>query len=234
MPATFPLTTFILPSNTLSNFPELPDLFALLNRTYTHAHLHGTDHPIFPDHVGRLSRPDQLATEIGSEGFCIVAFSATEEAKTGKLIGTASAKPYHAEKSRHGASGEVNLMFKRPTPVQCLRNTLAVSGEGLGGQMGEDALPAWELLAMAVEPELQGKGISTQLLNLALDEIRKRVALETKIENTKVTILISTMKELNEGYYLKRGWKTTEERRFPPGTGGSPSGFTVNDMVRVI
>ena len=51
---------------------------------------------------------------------------------------------------------------------------------------------------------------------------------------TGVRVLISLMKELNEGYYLKKEWRTTEERRFLPGTGARTNGFTVVDMVGVI
>lgn len=143
------------------------------------------------------------------------------------MVGTASAKPYRAENAREGAGGEVVLMFKRPP---------AANKEGANaGAVAEDdeELPTWELLAMAVEPELQGKGISTQVLKLALEEIKRRVAEKEGGVQRATRILISTMKELNEGYYHKKGWETTEERRFPPGTAGSGTGFTVVEMVRI-
>lgn len=144
------------------------------------------------------------------------------------MVGTASAKPYRAEKAREGAGGEVNLIFKRPPLVE--------NGGGKAVAVVEkgEGLPAWELLAMAVEPELQGKGISTRLLELTLEEIKRRVAEEGERVEGTTRILVSTMKELTEGFYHKKGWETTEERRFPPGTAGSGTGFTVAEMVRIV
>jgi len=225
MSPTYPLTTLILPSPSLSQSPHLPALAALLNRTFTHTHVHGAGYEILPASVGRLQKPEQLASELGDEGFCIIAFSA---AVGGRMVGTASAKPYHAEKAREGAGGEVNLMFKRPPAAN------KESGKAVTVAKDDEELPAWELLAMAVEPELQGKGISTQLLELTLDEIKRRVAERGESVEGPTRVLVSTMKELTEGYYQKKGWETTEERRFAPGTAGSGTGFAVVEMVRII
>lgn len=218
MSPSYPLKTLLLPSPSLPHSPHLPALFALLNRAFTHTHLHGAGYAILPANVGRLEKPEQLASELGSEGFCIIAFSADDG---GRMVGTASAKPYHAAKAREGAGGEVNLIFKRPE----------VGGDGGGVVEDGEGLPAWELLAMAVEPELQGRGISTQLLEGTLEEIKRRVSEGGK---RATRVLVSTMKELTEGYYQKKGWETTEERRFPPGTAGSRTGFTVVEMVKVV
>jgi GNAT superfamily N-acetyltransferase len=224
MSTTYPLTTLILPCPSLSQSPHLPALAALLNRTFTHTHVHGAGYEILPASVGRLQKPEQLASELGSEGFCIIAFSA---AAGGRMVGTASAKPYHADKAREGAGGEVNLIFKRPAAAKGGGKAVAVVED-------EEGLPAWELLAMAVEPELQGKGISSQLLEVTLEEIKRRVAEGGERVEGTTRVLVSTMKELTEGYYHKKGWETTEERRFPPGTAGSGTGFTVVEMVRMV
>ena len=107
---------------------------------------------------------------------------------------------------------------------------------------------------MAVDPTLQGRGLATQLMNLTVDEIKRRCgsnlrdpsadqthtapsdsggAESTKIEKRKeVVLLLSTMKELNEDYYAKRGWTTTATREFPKGTLGSSEGFRVVEMFK--
>jgi len=223
MSSTYPLTTLILPSPSLSQSPHLPALATLLNRTFTHTHVQGAGYEILPASVGRLQKPEQLASELGPEGFCVIAFSAAG----GRMVGTASAKPYHAENAREGAGGEVNLIFKRPAAAKGGGKAVAVAED-------EEGLPAWELLAMAVEPEFQGKGISTQLLELTLEEIKRRVAEGGERVEGTTRVLVSTMKELTEEYYRKKGWETTEERRFPPGTAGSGTGFTVVEMVRMV
>ena len=53
-------------------------------------------------------------------------------------------------------------------------------------------------------------------------------------EDGKIMLLLSTMQELNEHYYAKRGWVTTGVQRFGPGTMGSRDGFGVVEMGRVI
>lgn len=211
----YPISTIIVPSNHLNILPQLPELAAVLNRSYTHCHLHGAGYEIFPPDVGRLGKPEDLESEIGPDGFCVIAFSSAHD----RIIASASAKPYHIGKAE-GASGEANMMFKRPAVATILAED-------------EEALPMWELLAMAVDPDLQGKGISNQLLDVTLEEIKIRVAEKATCKNG-IKILISVAKEINEGYYLKKGWETTQERLYPAGSAGNTSKFTVLDMVKVV
>lgn len=237
MPTPYPLTTTIVPSPSLSTFARLQDLAAMLNSSFTHAHLYGAGYQTLPASTGRLKKPEQLAGELGPDGFCLVAFSSDptdQKGQTpgGRIVATASAKPYHPDKSTEGAGSEVNLMFKRPAP----NGNSKTEARQLGKKSLEESdadLPAWEILAMAVEPELQGKGVSNQILELTLDEI-KRVVQDTEKENKGIRILISAMKEITGEYYAKKGWKMTEERRMPSGTAGSTTGFTIVDMVRIV
>ncbi len=46
--------------------------------------------------------------------------------------------------------------------------------------------------------------------------------------------MLSTMQDVNETYYLKRGFKTMDVKTFPPGTQGSRDGFSVAEMVKVL
>ena len=51
----------------------------------------------------------------------------------------------------------------------------------------------------------------------------------------QIVLYLSTMQELNEGYYLRRGWTTTGLRRFDGGdVPGSPDGFGIVEMVKVL
>lgn len=96
---------------------------------------------------------------------------------------------------------------------------------------------------MAVDPLLQGRGLATEFMNLTIDEIKRRCRsnLRSIISNSseengkgKLMLLLSTMQNLNEGYYLRRGWTTTETRSFPPGTMGSRNGFSVVEMFKSV
>ena len=162
------------------------------------------------------------------------------------VIATASAKPYVPPEPYNNEAGigeASEKLFKRQPGTD---NALAAYAE----------LPKWEILCMCVEPTLQGRGIAGQLMGLTVEEIKRRVVEGTKeaqeSENAQkdingedrngtdekakgeVLLMLSSMQELNEAYYAKRGWQTTGVRRFPPGTMGSRDGFGVVEMMKVV
>ncbi|KAK0513403.1 hypothetical protein JMJ35_004389 [Cladonia borealis] len=55
-----------------------------------------------------------------------------------------------------------------------------------------------------------------------------------KKEKTEILLLLSTLLEINQSYYQKRGWETSNIRNFPPGTMGSRDGFGVVEMMKVV
>jgi hypothetical protein len=60
------------------------------------------------------------------------------------------------------------------------------------------------------------------------EEIRRR----TKGNGKEVHIILSTLKEANFKYYLKRGYTMTAEKKFEPGFHGSRDGFSVVEMAK--
>ena len=98
---------------------------------------------------------------------------------------------------------------------------------------------------MAVEPELQGRGIAGQIMDITVEEIKRRVRNAASFQDRKVgdasvgekrqvMLLLSTMQEVNEAYYRKRGWVCTGVRRFGSGVLGSRDGFGVVEMGRCV
>ena len=272
-----PLSTTTLSTTQLSNSPHLPALYTLINLAFGHAHQNYRT-VLLAEH--RLHSPAQILEELGPAGFCILAFAASDTdtdsvnvnvngGKPGKLIATASAKPYTPPGTEPVKSGstvsEINRLFKRtrgaekeeeeeeeeggkPTQQPVLAG-LSSSSEAEDGGLPLLPLPTWEILAMSVDPEVQGRGIAARMLGFTIEEIRRRIGepgwgkdkdKEEEVEvgkgewKGKVKILLSTMKELNEGYYQRKGWRTTAERRFEAGVGGSEAGFGVVDMVKVV
>ncbi|KAL2049923.1 hypothetical protein ABVK25_009790 [Lepraria finkii] len=96
--------------------------------------------------------------------------------------------------------------------------------------------PKWEVLVMVVEPELQGRGISGQLMGMTVEEIKRRCVTQIQKgkESGKAMLMLSSMQELNETYYAKRGWTTTGVTRFQPGTMGRRDGFGVVEMMKIV
>ena len=66
------------------------------------------------------------------------------------------------------------------------------------------------------------------------DDDSGRKEKEKKREKGEVLLMLSSMQELNETYYAKRGWEKSGVRRFPPGTMGSRDGFGVVEMMKVV
>ena len=255
-----PFTTITLSTPQLSNSPHLPTLCTLINLAFDHAHR--TGHRTLLLKETRLRSPTQLPEQLGPAGFCILAFAASDTAnfdeKHGKLIATASAKPYAPSSKEPAEAGslvsEINKLFKRtrgvegkpPKPIfpELASSLFPEENE----KEPEEGLPTWEIMAMGVDPALQGRGIASLMLEFTIEEVRRRVGEERRGKGKKegkedevskkewkgkIKILLSTMKELNEGYHQRKGWRTTAERRFEAGVGGSEEGFGIVDMVRV-
>ena len=165
------------------------------------------------------------------------------------LIATVSAKPYvptQQPKAGGNIEEKSHLLFKRPPPPD--RNgPKACTEEGTG----DEGWPKWEVLAMAVHPSLQSRGLASSLGDQVIAEIKARASLSiSRIDGIqasysgnvdgerevgkkgKVMLMLSTMKEINEARYLRMGFVATAERRFEPGTMGSRDGFSVVEMKR--
>ena len=220
-------STILLNSPELSKSPYLDPLKVLLDEVFCWCHTKAIPgKELLPASVRRLeSGPQQLVSEIGPNGFCIIMF----DGEVGRrIIATASAKPYKPTKSGVTHGSEVNMLFKRK-PEEESNNKDTMDAEVVGSDVENQS--RWELLAFATDVKLMGQGIAGHLTEMTHAEIRKRAAAEGK---TKVVLMLSTMKEVNEPYYLKRGYKTMNVRTFQPGTSGSRDGFSVAEMVKVL
>jgi predicted GNAT family acetyltransferase len=224
----------------------MPALFALINRTFCTAHNSAGRSLLPPNEHSRLRTHEQLGNEIGDDGFTWIMLSASTPAdkskdhtsqqassqSSEKVIGTASAKPYQPPTPYDPKTAKIpgaTSLFKRQPGTE----------KELEAHAG---LPKWEILVTVVDPDLQGRGLAAQLMESTVGEIRRRVAAESVVaeedgwagERGKIVLLLSTMQELNEGYYAKRKWTATGVRRFPPGTMGSRDGFGVIEMMKVV
>lgn len=226
----------------------MPALFTLINRSFTTGHNSAGRSLLPPSEYARLRTYTQLGDEVGADGFTWITFLHTnasasasdkggegrereEKEEKGKVIGSASAKPYHLPCADNGNESKKDV----PDSVPLFKRQ-----PGTERELQEHALlPKWEILVTVVDVELQGRGLAKELMDITLAEIRRRVSQgrdegeEGKGEG-KILLLLSTMQELNETYYAKRGWTTTGLRRFLPGTMGSRDGFGVVEMMRVV
>lgn len=238
---------------TINDCPHFPALIRLINHAFGKSHTKN-GRSFFPPHERtRLQKDQQLGEEVGPDGFTFIMLEESHVSDTEvenpdqethdegfisstgqRVIGTASAKPYTVTNPTGERPGDDRVqLFKRASPPPSLTP----------GTNEDNVSPQWEILIMAVDPTLQGRGHGTQLLNLTVDEIRKRCGLglrdTTAVQDDllqgrkkEVMLLLSTLQEVNEEYYAKRGWTTTATKKFPPGTKGSRDGFGIVEMYK--
>ena len=204
----------ILTASELSTSPHFPAVCALEKAAFSDVHTNSVPGKEFlPASMGRFSQPQDMIDEIGPTGFCMLTFQGEE------LVGVICAKPYSDDHDDDpNLVNHARADFKR----QKSTDKVGLGHEGVG--------PTWELLANAVALDKQRQGIATRLIDSCVEEIKRRVRAEGP---QKLVIFISILQEATEGFYLRRGYRTTNVMWFPPGTRGSRDGFHVGEMFKI-
>ncbi|KAL8896356.1 MAG: hypothetical protein Q9207_007744 [Kuettlingeria erythrocarpa] len=219
----------------------LPSLTALINLCYSVSHTGGPHGDYLPYAYQRLQTSTALVDEVGKDGFIFILTTQTPEDEQ-KLIASASAKPFRELEHDELAQGsELATSFKRRAAAPGLDAAArfeppqtATSGDAavaVESSKEGNELPKWEIVCNVVHPEYQRRGIAAQMYEALVKEMRKRVSAQG---DQDVHLVITTMKEINEVYYQKRGFVTTGERRFEKGVGGSEVGFSVVEMEKIV
>ena len=181
----------------------------------------------------------------------------TQEESGETVIATASAKPFVPPELNNNESGGVKAsekLFKRQPDtdnalaayaelpkweILCTCVELTLQGRGIAAQLM--GLTIEEIKRRVVESKDEGHGRrhgGDGEVNGGDTDNQKNEeadAVTTKKEaKDELLLMLSSMQELNESYYAKRGWQTTGVRRFPPGTMGSRDGFGVVEMMKVV
>ncbi|KAL8655296.1 MAG: hypothetical protein Q9210_000964 [Variospora velana] len=214
-------------------------LTALINLCYSVGHTSSPYGILLPYSSKRLPTRASLVGEVGEEGFVLILSIETLEGAQ-VPIASASAKPFK-ELGYHEVMQESELLtnFKRKAAAPVL-DPASSSGvikdlgsgdirEPVNALRADTALPKWEILCNVVHPDYQKRGIADEMYNALIAEIRRR-----EPEPKRIHLVITTMKELREAYYQKRGYVTTGEKRFGKGVGGSEVGFSVVEMEKIV
>jgi GNAT superfamily N-acetyltransferase len=193
----------------------IPQMHDLINNAF------GTTHStsgIFPAASRRLSSPDQLVAELSGAGIFTYVITYTGTG-TQTVIGTASAKRYKDTFTLKPASEEVPLsVFMR---------------SGVFGPHSE----GWELSLMAVDSSLQRQGLAGLLMSLVEGEVKRRFVLDRAargLPDLKLVMLLTTVKEINWDFYVRRGYQLDYETYHEPGFLRSSTGFHVVHMSKLV
>jgi GNAT superfamily N-acetyltransferase len=169
---------------------------------------------IFPTTSQRLGSRDQLVAELSGPGIFtyVVTYTGTQT-----VIGTASAKRYK------------DTVSSKPASEEDQKSTFTRSG--VFGPHSE----GWELSLMAVDPSLQRQGLAGLLMKLVEGEVKRRFVLdraERGLPDLKLVMLLTTLKEINWDFYVRRGYQLDYETYHGPGWLGSSTGYHVVHMSK--
>lgn len=188
----------------------LPRLETLINLSFNSQAGRATG-GILPSH-DRLRYEGQLLEELGHAPDTFVYIIRTADA--GELIGTAYASRYEGVEQWPEGPGVERTWERLGVP--------------------DDGTEAWELHMMAVHPGYQRQGLADRLMGLVDGKIARRAGAGDEKGLRRLALFISTIKETNEAFYLKRGFKEKYAVAWPKGHLGSERGFTVVHMDREI
>ena len=169
--------------------------------------------------AARLRYDGQLIDELGAGTgtFTYVLHSRDEDGKE-TVIATASAKRY---------LGKVEIAGMQD--FQQTGNTFTRFGPVAEGR------EMWELSTMAVDGRFQRQGLAGYLMKITEAEVVRRFrGGNVKGKGRKLIMAITTIKEVNEIFYRKRGFETDYEVVFPVGHMESVTGFTITHMSKEV
>ena len=202
-----PTTVTLFSPSQLVGSPLLPSFHSVVNKAYQRSH--EKNGAILLDGA-RFSYEgqflDELANAPGTFTF-IIYYTDTDD-----VVGTASAKRHIGKVNVAGEDSTFTRLSPAPADTD-----------------------AWELSTMAVDPELQRQGLAAYLMRLTEDEVKRRFVADCPGARSKrLVMMITTVKEINEPFYLRRGFMRDYEIWYDQGHLGSECGFHIEFMSKTV
>ncbi|KAK3650985.1 hypothetical protein LTR56_006036 [Elasticomyces elasticus] len=211
-----PSTVTLYEPSQLAKCSAIPALHDLINKAFGHGHAKLG----FPN-VDRLPNEKDYLDQVGTDAGTFVYIISWSD--SGEPIATAGA--------HHYVEGVLVATDSGGDERSCFtRMRLPVQAEGEGQEV-------WELKLMAVAVECGGKGLASYLMKLADQEVKRRwlfAGSRTQGSGQKLWMVLTTIKEINEGFYERRGYAHDYETTHGPGHMGTPNGFHVVHMSKVL
>lgn len=197
----------------------------------------------------RFEQPRDFQDEMGPSGITFLQHGQDSQDPDGniKIIATAGCKPWNislklderVERMREerrareaelpkGSDANAGGFYTKVHEEQ-----LVESLEKVGPMVhsdGQDDVPRWEVMTVCVHPDWQKQGLAEKLLEVVTEEVGSQVKAQGK--GPRFKLMVRTMKEINEKYWLSKGFKPVGEKFFEPGLFGSPTGFHILDLSR--
>ncbi|KAK6439196.1 hypothetical protein LTR95_004598 [Oleoguttula sp. CCFEE 5521] len=215
-----PTTLSIYTPSTLHFWSHAAAWTSLMNLAFSTSH--GATKTM-PGDIDRFQTDTQFINELGTqEGtfITVLAFDQPDGEPYDGIIGTAAAKRYAPPTGPLPPKSQQGETFSR---------TLESYATFEGAEL-------WELRHMGVRPDLQGRGLAGYLMKFCEGEVRRlfeaRRACGGEMEGRGLVMVLTTLKEINESFYAKKGWVLDEWKAFGRGWMGSELGFSVAQMSK--
>ena len=206
-----PTTVTLYASRDLEAAGLIPGLHDLINEAFAASHNRSGS---MSAGALRLQSHRQLVLELSGPGTFTYVITYTG---TSTVIGVASAKRYKGT--------------AQAAPISVQKSAFTRTGAS------EPNTEGFELSSMAVSPSLQRQGLAGLLMKLVEEEVKRRFLItraETGPPGLGLVMLLTTVKEINEEFYRRRGYRADYETFHGPGFLGSENGFTVVHMSKKV
>ncbi|KAL8672654.1 MAG: hypothetical protein Q9168_002895 [Polycauliona sp. 1 TL-2023] len=227
---------------------ELRSLWEFANSAFAHS---AAQYPEMGFTEGkRFEQPSDFTEEMGIDGVTFIHYhtsSSPGDIGNATIVATAGCKPWSSalkldervkrmreerearDKEPANAPESSNAGFYTKEHEEQLLKQIEKLGPSNHSQE-QDGIPRWEVMTVCVHPDWQKRGLADKLLGNVAEEVSSRVKSSGKGPDFK--LMVRTMKEINERYWLSKGFKSVSERFFEPGLFGSPTGFHLLDLSR--
>lgn len=208
-----PTTATLYQSKDLLAAGQIPGMHDLINVAFAYSH---NRVGLFPNDSLRLESHGQLIEALSADDTFtyVVSYADTDVA-----IGVASAKRYRETIELQAVTID--------NPAGAWKRT----------GFSDPDIEGWELSLMAVDPSLQRKGLAGLLMELVEGEVKTRFSqarVERALPGLKLVMMLTTAKEVNEGFYKRKGYSLDYETFHGPGWFGSPKGFHIAHMSKQV
>ncbi|KAL8780820.1 MAG: hypothetical protein Q9213_006293 [Squamulea squamosa] len=234
-----------IPVKDLVETSELRSLWEFMNNAFAHS---AQQYPEMGFSEGkRFEQPSDFIEEMGVDGVTFIHYASSSRDSNGNdtIIATAGCKPWspamnldervkrmrEEREAREKEPGSAQERGNDSFYTKAHEDQLLKQIEKVGPMTDndeQDGIPRWEVVTVCVHPDWQKKGLADKLLEKVAEEVSSQVKSSGKGPEFK--LMVRTTKEINEKYWLSKGFKPLRETFFEPGLFGSPTGFHIIDL----
>jgi len=228
-----------LDAQNLRDYPRLSELRSMIDNGFSDS-VNNHSLTLTSGTECYFKNEERLLHRLGPD---VVLFLMTVRISNGRenrdIVATASYKPYETlwplrtiyEDEKKGAWKTTERRNMTEGDIPTVQEALKLLAEADPRKESPDI--CMEIVTVVTSPEWQGYGLASQLVKQITEEVNAR-AREAEAEKRKpiFKLILRTVKEVNEPFWSKMGFRTIRSTSFEPGLFGNVGGFHLLEMVR--